>query len=203
MRFGIIGAGGRSLAYLDIIRSMPEHSVTSVCDTDSVRLRDYRNVHLPLLGDDDLFSSYTDMLTRGKSDIILICTPDTTHKDIALACAAAGKHMLLEKPVATDHKDTFAILEGLAGYKQSVYLGFVLRSTAFYSRIREIVRSGEIGRIVTICAKEMLDARHASSFYRRWNRFSANNGGLMNAKCSHDPDLLNWIPDADSVEGTA
>ncbi len=203
MRFGIIGTGGRSLAYLDIIKAMPEHEITAICDADPDRLRDYRNANLSGLSGEDTYTDHIKMLADDKADIILICTPDTAHKDIALACAAAGKHMLLEKPVATTHADTAALLDGLGGYRNTVYLGFVLRFTAFYRKIYEIVRSGATGDIVTVSATEILDARHASSFYRRWHRFSVNNGGLMNAKCSHDLDLLSWIIGSEPVEASA
>jgi len=193
MNFAIIGTGGRSLAYLGLIRNQSGHAVTALCDTDATRLETYRLAHFPEGGPACVSTRYEDILADDSVDTVLICTPDTTHREIAIAALDANKAMLLEKPVATTVADVRALERAFEGYSRPVYLGFVLRYTPLYRQIHSIVRSGSLGRIVTASARETLDPRHAGSFFRRWHRFSRNNGGLMNAKCSHDLDLLNWI----------
>ncbi|MHB8962345.1 MAG: Gfo/Idh/MocA family protein [Saccharofermentanales bacterium] len=197
MNIGIIGTGGRSLAYLEILKRTDQHRIAAICDNDADRLESYRLAHLPALDPRNAYTDYRGLLSDSSIGLVILCTPDTTHREIAMAAASAGKAILLEKPVATNLEDTLTLLDGLEGYPHAIYLGFVLRYTAFYQKIHEIVRSGALGNIVTLQAREMLDTRHASSFYRRWHRFSVNNGGLMNAKCSHDLDLLNWIVGSD------
>ncbi len=203
MNIGIIGTGGRSLAYLDCIRNMEGCRIAAICDIDAGRLSAYREAHLPELGEGDLHTDYRTLLERPDIDVALICTPDTTHRDIALETAARGKAMLLEKPVATTRADCMDMLDALENFSRPVFLGFVLRYTPFYRKIREIVRSGVLGDVVTLSAREMLDPRHASSFFRRWHRFSIRNGGLMNAKCSHDLDLIQWILGSEPEEVSA
>ncbi|MHB1484907.1 MAG: Gfo/Idh/MocA family protein [Saccharofermentanales bacterium] len=200
MNIGIIGTGGRSLAYLGILKNQSEHKVTAICDIDDERRDSFRRIHLPDLLAEKSTKDYQILLSDPAIDLVLICTPDTSHREIALAAAAAGKAMLLEKPVATTLDDSLALLEGLKNYSRPIYLGFVLRYSPFYIKLNEIIKSGKLGEIVTINAREMLDARHASSFYRRWHRFRINNGGLMNAKCSHDLDILNWIVGSDPID---
>jgi predicted dehydrogenase len=200
MRFAIIGTGGRSLAYGEELRRIPGQRVVALCDTDPARLSAYHRTWYD--GDPTLHLSTDprETVALPDVDVVLICTPDTTHVDIALAAAAAGKHMLVEKPVATTRADLVRIHEGLAGYDRTVRLGFVLRYTTFFRTLRDQVRSGRLGTVVTVSSSESLDPRHAGSFFRRWQRFSANNGGLLNAKCCHDLDLLNWILGADPIE---
>jgi len=202
MKVGIIGTGGRSLAYLDILRQMQQQT-GALCDINRERLDTYRQVHLPDLDPGRAYLDYHDLLSDPTIDLVLICTPDTTHREIALSAAQAGKAMLLEKPVATTPSDVMAVYEGLKNYTRPVFLGFVLRYAPFYRQIKAMVQSGILGGIVTIRAQEMLDTRHASSFFRRWHRFSTNNGGLMNAKCCHDLDILNWLLEGEPVAVSA
>ncbi len=193
MNFAIIGTGGRSLAYLGLLQKMAGHEVVALCDTDSLRLEAYRAAHFPHGGPQLVSTRYQDILSDGSVDAVLICTPDTTHREIAVAASAGSKTILLEKPVATTAADVRALEQALGSYGGSIYLGFVLRYTTLYQKIHSTVRAGSLGSIVTVSARETLDPRHAGSFFRRWHRFSKNNGGLMNAKCSHDLDLLGWI----------
>ena len=199
MEFAIIGTGGRSLAYREELRRFPDCRVTALCDTDADRLSAYYRQWFD--GDPSvrLFDDHRALLAVSGIDAVLICTPDATHVDIALDVAATGRHMLVEKPMATTAADVLRAYGGLAAYDRSVYLGFVLRYTGLYRAIRDAVQSGLLGSVVTLSASESLDPRHAGSFFRRWQRFSKNNGGLLNAKCSHDLDLMNWILGRDPV----
>jgi predicted dehydrogenase len=200
MNFAIIGTGGRSLAYREELRRKPDLRVTALCDTDLERLSAYHREWYDADPGILLTQDYREAVALPGVDVVLICTPDTAHVDVALSAAAAGRHMLLEKPVATTRADLLRAYDGLADYDRSIHLGFVLRYTDFYRAIRDRVQSGSLGTVVTLSASESLDPRHAGSFYRRWQRFSRNNGGLLNAKCCHDLDLMNWILDADPVE---
>lgn len=200
MNVGIIGTGGRSLAYLNMYFSDKENNifVKALCDIDRNKLENYKKKYFPtdpLL----IYTDYKELLENEEIDTVLICTPDTTHKEISIAAMRKGRHILLEKPIATTLEDSRAIYLESLKHDKVVRLGFVLRYTQLYGKIKELVSSGALGRIITVDAKEMLDSRHAGSFYRRWHRFKANNGGLLNAKCSHDLDLLNWIIGAEPL----
>lgn len=203
MKIGIIGTGARSLAYIAALREQEQHEIAAICDADPARLETVRQKHFPDLPPERAYTDYRALLADTDLAAVLICTPDTTHREIALAAADAGKAMLLEKPVATTIGDVRDMLSRLEGAEQPIFLGFVLRYAQFFRQIKAVLESGQIGQIVTLQAREMLDTRHASSFFRRWHRFSRNNGGLMNAKCSHDLDLLNWFVGSDPVAVSA
>jgi predicted dehydrogenase len=203
MNFGIIGTGGRSLAYLGALKRNGDPPIAAICDIDEVRLREFSAAHFPGRAPSCVTTDYRRLLAMPEIDAVLICTPDTTHLEIALAAGAAGKAILLEKPVATTMADALALQGAFTDYPKPAYLGFVLRYAPIYRSAFDLVRSGRLGDIVTIHAREALDPRHASSFFRRWHRFSRNNGGLMNAKCCHDLDLLNWMTGSDPVRVSA
>ncbi len=196
MQIGIIGMGARSVAYLPLIEQREGVTLCAVCDADAGRLADFRAGWLLGKADVTEYTDYRRLLGDARVDTVFILTPDTTHREILEASVAAGKHILLEKPVATTMEDALAIRNTGKASGKTLVLGFVLRYTPVYTAVKTLLSQGRIGRLVTLRAQEMLDTRHAASFYRRWHRFSVNNGGLMNAKCSHDLDLLSWLADA-------
>lgn len=204
MNVAIIGTGGRSLAYRAELLRLPGCRIAALCDTDLPRLSAYHRAWFD--GDPSvrLFGHHQELLAACPDvDLVFICTPDTTHVDIALDVAAAGRAMLVEKPLATTAADIRRAHDRLAAYDKCLYLGFVLRYTDLYRAIRSLVRSGRLGTVVTLSASENLDPRHAGSFFRRWQRFRRNNGGLLNAKCCHDLDLVAWILGSEPMEVSA
>ncbi len=72
-------------------------------------------------------------------------------------------------------------------------VGFVLRYTPFYSRIQEIVASGELGTILAIDADENLGTELTGLFHKSWRRRDDLSGGFLVEKCCHDFDILNWL----------
>lgn len=197
MKAGIIGLGARSTAYLPLIGALPAGEVAAVCDIDENRMERYVDVFLKGRRPTLVTPSPLELMRCDEVDTIVICTPDTTHLALLRDAVKTGKSILLEKPVATTVEDARAVYELGKNYAKPLAVGFVLRYTQMYSAIRDAVEGGRLGRLVSITAKEMLDPRHAGSFYRRWNRSTALTGGLMNAKCSHDLDILNWLSGSD------
>lgn len=193
MKIGLIGTGGRSLAYLPLIHQLKDTALVAVCDIDPEKLEAYRAQWLADQPEVALHTDYRALLNDETIDTVLILTPDTTHRPIVEAAIARSKHILLEKPIATTVEDAAAIYTAGRMYPKTFALGFVLRYTPVYQTVKQLLAQGRVGEIVTLSAREMLDTRHAASFYRRWHRFQKNNGGLMNAKCSHDLDILNWL----------
>jgi predicted dehydrogenase len=112
-----------------------------------------------------------------------------------MACLERGLPIALEKPLATTKKDCETIVWAEKNPDMGrVLLGFVLRSTPFYSKIHEIISSGAIGRIVSIQADELVGLSVTSIMNRSdWRRYISKSGGSMLEKCCHDMDILNWM----------
>lgn len=195
MNIGIIGTGARSIAYLKVCLSDIRENVhvKALAEIDEEKLKQYVKEYLKSENMPDLYTDYNGLLDDETIDAVIICTPDITHREIAVAAMKKNKHILLEKPFATTLEDSIAIYNESIKHNIVFRLGFVLRYTAVYSKIKEIVSRGDLGQLISIEAKETLGYLHGGSFFRRWHRFKKNNGGFLNAKCSHDMDLLNWI----------
>lgn len=73
-------------------------------------------------------------------------------------------------------------------------VGFNLRFAPLYRQLRQMIREGAIGRLLTIQADEFYYG--GRTYFRRWNRLRQYGGGLWITKASHDFDLLYWLSDA-------
>jgi len=129
-------------------------------------------------------------------DAIFVAVPDHLHRIIAEPAFRAGKHVFLEKPVATTIADAQAILAAWRGSGRILQLGYVLRQAPFYDAIRTVVRDNMLGAVRVAWLSEQLDVRHGASFMRRWHAQSAFSGGLMVHKGCHDLDIICWLLDA-------
>ncbi len=201
MKLGIIGLGARAAVYSNRLKNNPEfkeHTVVATCDINETRLEYFTNAHfgkqekLPTK-----YSDWKDLLNDPEVEAIIITTPDHAHMEIALAAMEKGLPMIHEKPIEVTPKRALEIYNAGKNYDKTLALGFVLRYTNFYGRIKEIVDSGELGKLVTLTASENLDKTHSSSYFRRWHRFTKFSGGMMNTKCCHDIDILRFITGAE------
>ena len=192
----VVGAGRRAAQYFryvpddlrPLIRliaiadpSEPNREAFQRLFADSRRTRQY--------GDGD------DMLARENPDAVIIASPNSYHARHAQLAFAAGAHVLLEKLVATSTIECQQVWQAAqaAGREASIMVGFVLRYTAFYSRIQEIVASGELGTILAIDADENLGTELTGLFHKSWRRRDDLSGGFLVEKCCHDFDILNWL----------
>ncbi len=195
MNVAIIGTGSRSTVFTELCLSgfRSDVAVKALVDIDVVKMRKYAKAYYSEVDAPNLYSDYREMLEIEEIEAVFICASDTAHKDIAIACMKKELHVFLEKPLATTLEDCMAIYAESRRHDRVFRMGFVLRYTNVYEKIKEIVSSGVLGQLVSVEAKEIMGHIHAASFFRRWHRFSRNNGGFLNAKCSHDMDVLNWI----------
>jgi len=115
------------------------------------------------------------------------------HKDQAVAALKAGKNVFCEKPLATTLKDCVAIKKAVQAGTMKFLIGFTLRYSPHYLKIKEIINSGAIGKIVSLEFNETLEFNHGGYIHSDWRRLKANAGTHLLEKCCHDIDLVNWI----------
>ncbi len=123
-------------------------------------------------------------------DGLIICTPNYTHIDITKEAIKSGKHILLEKPMATTIQDAYEITQIANNYDAVFQIGLQYRFKAIYAEaLYEALERQSIGAIKTISILE-----HRIPFLdkvKQWNKFSKYSGGTLVEKCCHYFDLLN------------
>jgi len=133
-------------------------------------------------------------------DAVIIASPNAFHIDAMIPALRHRLKILLEKPVATRIKDCAAIWQAyLEAGQPPVIVGFVLRYTAFYQKIRELLDKGAIGQMLSMEAAELMGIPLSALYMRGWRRQHDLAGPLVLEKCSHDLDILSWLAGAKPV----
>ena len=191
LRIAFIGVGNRAGKYLSCL---PEDAEAAfLVDPDPVRLSQAAAKYgVPanacFLDAETFFSVHRDV------DGVIITTPDRLHHGQAVNAIRAGYPVLLEKPAAASQDEFDDLLEESERTGVPVSVCLVMRYHPYFRRIKEIIESGEIGRIVSIDHTESIGPdRMGHTFVRGlWSRKDLS-GPIFLSKCSHDVDFLLWL----------
>ena len=187
----IIGFGARGGIYGQFAQKNPnKFNLVAVAETDDYR----RNVAEKDFGAKP-YVDYKEMLDAGHElDLVAVCTQDAQHKEHALYALEKGYDLLLEKPISNDKNECIEIYEKAKACNRKVFVCHVLRYTPFYSLIKEIIDSGELGEIINVHASENIGYYHfAHSYVRGPWRNSATSSPIILAKCCHDMDIVRYL----------
>jgi UDP-N-acetyl-2-amino-2-deoxyglucuronate dehydrogenase len=189
IRIGLVGAGVIANLHANALGEIPEAQMTAVFDTDLSRAERLAHEH-GAKG----YASLEVFLADSRIDVVAICTPSGAHRDVAIAAAKAGKHVLVEKPieVTVDRAEEIRAACRASG----VFLGGVFQ-TRFHSatrRLRDAVRSCAFGRISLVSAEvkwyRSQDYYDSSGWRGSW---ALDGGGALMNQSIHVVDLLRWL----------
>jgi predicted dehydrogenase len=190
----IIGYGNRGSLYGGFARAMPDDwKVVGVAEPIG-----YRNEHAAKahgIPPEHRFDTWERALEKPKfADVCVISTPDDLHHAPAMAALEQGFDLLLEKPIAMTWAQCREIHALATKRNRIVGVCHVLRYAPYFVQMREVVRSGMIGDIVSVQHLEPIEHIHMShSFVRGIWRNTTVALPIILAKSCHDLDLLCWI----------
>lgn len=198
IKLALIGAGPRGfLSYGPYATKHPnEIEFVAVAEPDDFKRERFRKEHnIPL---EMCFVGYQEMLAQPKlADGVLICTQDSMHKEPSIKAIKMGYHVMLEKPMANTPEDCKAIGKCAQEHDRVFLICHVLRYSEFFATAKEILNSGEIGKLVSIQHNENIAYWHfAHGFVRGKWRISENSSPVILAKCCHDMDLMVWFAES-------
>lgn len=146
------------------------------------------------------YTNYKKMLAEQKPDCVIVTTIDSMHHKYIIEALEAGSDAITEKPMTTDEKKCAAILKAEKKTGKKVYVTFNYRHTPYCTRVKELIREGKVGKILSIHFEWYLDTSHGADYFRRWHRRKENSGGLLVHKATHHFDIANWFLEEDPVE---
>lgn len=192
-KIGVVGLGARAETFTRQLYTGQNKraQLFGLCDIDPDRMKKY----MEYCGHENVrtFTNTEEFMNQPDMDAVIITTPDFTHVDVAKMAFKAGKHVYLEKPIAVTAEKCREIMRAHASSGVAAYVGFNLRASRIYAKARQILRSNVIGKVIHIQAQEQLSQAHGASFMRRFHRKRAQSGGILNHKCCHDLDIMQWL----------
>lgn len=138
------------------------------------------------------------MIENARPDTIVIASTDATHHEYIIKALDAGCDVVTEKPMTIDGakcRQVFAaVSRNQANGKVSVTFNYSWSHG--HTQVKELLRSGAIGRVLSVSLEYLLDTAHGADYFRRWHSDMAESGGLLVHKSTHHFDLVNWWLDA-------
>lgn len=190
-RVALIGCGMIGMEHMRVATRVGRSAIHGVFDLNERSITVAKEEFAKIT--DETFIVYDSLeAICNDSDIdgILICTPNFTHLDILKAVIKSGKHIFMEKPMATKLEDAYEITQMAKEYDAVLQIGLQYRYKSIYSEaIHEVLERKAVGEVKMINLME-----HRIPFLdkvNQWNKFSKYSGGTLVEKCCHYFDLMN------------
>jgi len=181
---GLIGCGLWGSIHADTYSASTQVKLISVCD----RNIDQANLFAQKHGTDQIVSDYHDVLKNPDVDAVAITTPDHTHTQIVIDALNAGKHVLVEKPLATTVEDCKRILNARDKAGKILMVDFHNRWNIPFIQVKNMFDSGELGDL------QMINVRLNDTMYVPTQMLSwAANSSPVHFLGSHVVDLIRWL----------
>ncbi len=190
----VLGAGSRGNAYAKYSRSHPDElEIVAVAEPDQKRREQFAERYG--IGSENCFDSWEEALSLPKmADAVFVCTLDEFHTKPALKALEQGYDVLLEKPMSNREEECIAIERAARESGRVLTVCHVLRYTPFFQKIKELLRNGEVGKIMTVDLIENVGYWHQAHSFVRGNWRSADETSpMILAKSCHDMDIISWL----------
>ena len=184
VRIGIVGLGrGNGSSFAKIYNENPKSKLIGICDILDERVKEISkkyNVSYTTC-------NYHELIDRNDIDLISIHTGDRYHAPIALEALDKGKHVFIEKPMATTIEDCHKIVKKMDETGLKVDVGFILRFNPFFKGIKKIVDDGVLGDIYYAEGDYIVD-----DLYHSIEKVTNSYSIAFVCSGTHPMDLLHW-----------
>jgi predicted dehydrogenase len=188
---GVIGCGGMGMAIVRrIVALSPQLKIKGVYDPDP---RSVQSALEELPERPVPYGTYQELLEDPTISWVMIASWNSFHCEQAVAAFKAGKHVFCQKPLGITLQECLEMVQAWRESGMMFNIGFTLRYSPHYRRIRSLIEEGAIGDVISMEFNETLDFCHGGYIMGDWRRLRKNSGTHILEKCCHDIDLANWM----------
>jgi UDP-N-acetyl-2-amino-2-deoxyglucuronate dehydrogenase len=189
LNFGIIGCGRIAYKHAEAIKKNVKANLLCVCDIIEERAAEYKDKY----GAEAHFTDYRKMLEYSGLDVVNICTPSGMHAEMGIAAAQAGKHVIVEKPMALSLKDADDLIEACDESGVKLAVCFQNRFNPPVQKLRRALEEGRFGKLTH--ASAIVRWFRPQDYYDQapWRGTRAMDGGCLMNQSIHNIDLLQWM----------
>ncbi|UCH37457.1 MAG: Gfo/Idh/MocA family oxidoreductase [Candidatus Bathyarchaeota archaeon] len=175
--FGVIGTGFWGKNHARVLSELDTTRLIAVCDVNADRAKAIGKQY-----DASWYSHYEDLLGISEVEAVCICTPTTSHANIASTALRYNKHLLIEKPIADTVPQAETIVAQAEEADVQVMVGFIERFNPALRRLQKIIDHGDLGEIVL-------------AFARRVGKWPDRVGdvGVVKDSAIHDIDIMRFL----------
>lgn len=147
----VVGCGYWGPNLVRNFASLDDCSVSLICDSRQERLDHMKRLYPSIR----TTTRFGDVIDDDGIDAVALATPVKTHHELARSCLAGGKHVFVEKPLASSTEQCIDLIELAAAMERVLMVGHTFLFTPVVRKIREIVQSGDLGEILYISSRRL------------------------------------------------
>lgn len=185
IRVGMIGSQFIGTIHLEALRSVPYTEVVAVTSATESHVKEFAQRH----GIPRWFTDYKKMFEMPEIDLVILGLPNDLHCDATLAAAAAGKHVVCEKPLCLNLAEADRMVAACKKANVKLMYAEELCFTPKYVRLKQLVDEGALGKIHLVKQLEKHDGPHAGWF---WDVRRSGGGVTMDMGC-HAIEFFRWL----------
>ncbi len=185
VKVGIIGSGFVSNLHAEAFQEVPQAEIVAACSTDKGHAEDFaRKWKAP-----SALTDYRKLLELKDVDVVAVGIPNDLHREVVVAAAEAGKHVILEKPIAHTLEDADAMIAACKEHQVKLMYAETICFSPKYVRAKQLVAEGAVGDLYMVKQGEKHSGPHSDWFYDV-NR--SGGGALMDMGC-HGIEWARWM----------
>jgi predicted dehydrogenase len=194
---GLVGLGYWGPNHLRVLQDSEQAGLRWLCDIDPVRLERFGRRTTA-----DTTTELDRLLDDPGTDAVILSTPISTHHELALRCLEAGKHVMVEKPLATTREDADELIE-LAFERDLVLMcGHTFLFSPPVRRVRSYINSGELGEIYFVSSSRVNLGLHQKDVSVLWD-LAPHDFSILNYWLGKAPEAIATVGRDSIVEGVA
>jgi predicted dehydrogenase len=171
VRVGVIGVGFIGKVHLQALSNVPQAQVVAIADIEPVRLAKQAKE----FGIEHTYADFREMLAREDLDAVTVATPNDTHAPLTIAALEAGKHVLCEKPLATNGADALAMTQAAKKANRALMVAFSHRRRGDVQLLKQSIDEGMLGDLYF--GKAMWLRRSGIPYWGEWFTKKERSGG--------------------------
>lgn len=187
LRYAIVGCGHIAKKHVAGIQTVEQAELVAVCDTDEQRMEEF--VALGAKG----YTSYQALLADDQVDVVSICLPTGLHAEFTIQAAKAGKHVIVEKPMALNLEDADRMIAACRENQVKLAVVHPNRFRPAVIELRKRMDSGAFGKLGHANATVRWNRNDAYFAQAAWRGTKAMDGGVLMNQAIHNMDLLLWM----------
>lgn len=191
VRFLMIGVGGMGREHIRRLLQLPESEIVALADPSAAAVEQVKE-RFPALSHVAVYSDYREAITQANADAAIIVSPHSMHFEQGMACLDGGLHVLMEKPFVAGSDNAETIIAHAAKVNKHLAVAYQRHLMGPYIYIRDLIQSGELGKVNYICAYQAQSWLKGTTGTWRQNP-ALSCGGQLNDSGSHLLDVVLWV----------
>lgn len=188
IKFAVVGCGHIGKRHIEMIQNRDDALVVAACD-----IRAYDTLALPISADIFFDDIHEMLLQKPEIEVVCVASPNGLHETHALAALHAGKHVVIEKPMALSKQSGERIIQTALSYGKQVFCVMQNRYSPPAIWLKEVIEKGILGKIYMVNVQCFWN--RDDRYYKKgnWHGTADMDGGTLFTQFSHFVDMLYWL----------